>query len=662
MTERKGSPFALAAAGSTALFLFSLCFFLRFRDKAVLSFMAESNIVLYACALVVFAGSFFALTALLTRVRGPGEALDRLLHRPLSSRDSLLLGGGCVAVVSALLLHRRFFAEWNEFAVAFPAGSIHDLPRWAGGLFFIVVGAGALLLTFLKKDLPGWLVWPCCLLFAALCFAATLTVDLNAGNLHHGVAYVETIYNVYYGVPYTANTMGIYGHYGLFYAPLMRLFHLDIVGLNVVIALVAAAVSLCCSWLLHVGLKTNWMKILGTFACGFTVVTARTENYYQVQPHRVIFPLLLLVALVWQSRHGRWGWRCRLADYLLALLAILWNTESGLFCLIALTGALVVRDWMEFSWASRRMAGRYLVHLLLCLGAVLGAMGVVFLYNCLCGWPAFDGKLFFAPLLTPSYMNDVLRYDMRIQNSAWVYVLVLFCGTLLAALRHTSLFGPPRAGAADGRQPVLAALALLGLLNFSYYANRAAYYNLDIVLQLSILAVCMAAEANLERLRTLRQGGTVAAALRAALAACGVMVAAVLGLEAALFAPKLLWVKYQAGQWSTGNLQAVCEEIRQNVPEDTYAFGPALTTYYQMLGWDTHAHYTDFSDLTVFGEDTTRKIVEEAVENGAFLTTTLDKAPDVVEKILEKEPDFTLVWSSEEAGFPLQYWSLTKQS
>lgn len=659
MTEQRNSPFALAAAGSTVLFLFSLCFFLRFRDKALLSFMSESNIVLYVCALVVFATSFFGFTALLSWVHGPGEAFDRLLHRRLSSAWSSLLWGGCVVSVSALLLHRRFFAEWNEFAVAFSAGSIHDLPRWAGILLFAVVGVAALRLAFCKKDVPAWLVWPCCLLFAVLCFSATLTVDFNAANLHHGVAYVETIYNVYYGVPYTANTMGIYGHYGLFYAPLMRLFHLDIVGLNVLIALVAAAVSLCCSYLLHAGLKTNWMKILGTFACGFTVVTARTENYYQVQPHRILFPLLLLVVLLRQARREHWNGLHRLADYLLVALAILWNTESGLFCLIALTGTLIVRDWREIHWASRRMVWRYLTYGLLCLGTVLAAMGVVFLYNCLCGWYAFDGKLFFAPLLTPSYMNDVLRYDMRIQNSAWIYVLVLFAGALLLPLKDTSLFRRCPAGSGDFRGPVLTAAALLGLLNFSYYANRAAYYNLDIILQLSIVTVCLMVECNLDALREVGQARELVQVLRGAAAACGVMLVAVLGVESLAFAPKLLWVKYQTGHWDTRNLQAVCEEIRQNVPEDTYAFGPALTTYYQILGWDTHAHYTDFSDLTVFGEDTTRKIVEEAVENGAFLTTTLDKAPDVVQQILEKESDFTLVWSSEEAGFPLQYWSLT---
>lgn len=655
----KRNSYLLACLFAIGSFFVSLFLFLRLRYLPVLSFMQESNVALYFCSLIIFALVFFLANALFSRINL--SSAIRWLNLPLRPRTGKIILLVLVCLGSLLLLHRRFVAELGEFAFEFGSGSIHQFSTATGIAIFLVLGLLSLFLYVSGKDIPSFVTWPFYLLCAVLCFFATLTINVAAADIHHGVAYLENIYNVYYGMPYNASTVGIYGHYGLFYGLILRLLGGNIVTISCMIAGVAALVSLCCSFVLHNTLQKNWMRILGTFACCFTVLTARVTNYYQVQPHRIIFPVLLLSILIFQLKKNHLGWKARAADYLLASLAILWNTESGLFTLIGLTGFWILEDWFRYKWYSREAVYRYLISLLLCAASLLLAMGAVFLYNCSCSWYDFDVLLFFVPLFTPSYMN-VVRYDFRFGNSAWVYVLLVFSGALLYSLRNTTLFGLQEESPSQGKNisPVLFTASVIGLLSFSYYANRAAYYNLDITLQLVIIVICILADQNVDCLQAqLQSGASLKSFTFTGISLLCAIVITVLGAQSLLFSHSLLKEKYESGHWSVQSIEQVCQELQENVPEDTYAFGHALTIYYQYMGWDTQAHYTDFSDILFLGEDTLDEILDRAVQEGRFVTTTAATTPIYVEQLLEKAPDFELVWSYEEGDFPLQYWCRT---
>ena len=74
----------------------------------------------------------------------------------------------------------------------------------------------------------------------------------------------------------------------------------------------------------------------------------RRTNYWQLQPHRLVFPMLL--AAICCSVCGKssrkktarfWG------GWLLCMLAVLWSTESGLFCIIGWCAGCIVRWWQQ---------------------------------------------------------------------------------------------------------------------------------------------------------------------------------------------------------------------------------------------------------------------------------------------------------------------------
>lgn len=659
MPQNNSVVFIPVATISIVTFIGSIIFFLLLRNTSALSFMSESNIIMYSCALLIFAGMFFLSLVILYRIPYAAAGFDRLIRNKLHRSTTIFLFFCCFLFFVILLLHRRFVAEFSEFAISFSSKSIHDFSIVTGILIYLVIGTIALLIVFIKKEIPSWILILCYVISAVLCFMATLTIDISAADRHHGVAYLESIYNVYYGAPYNEFTTGVYGHYGLFYGIALRLLDGGNIMLSCMIASIAALVSLCCSYVLHITVKTSWLRLLGTFACGFTVLTMRTTNYYQVQPHRILFPALILVVLVWQAQKNSWNVRNRVIDYVFVVLSILWNTETGLFSMIAVTAALIVHDLTEESWRSKKQFKRYLIYLSSCLCSLLVAIGVVIIYNYFCHWNDFNIRMFFAPLFVPTYMDGTLRYDMFIRNSAWIYVLLLFAGILMVSLRHTSLFVPQEKYHAVWSKhyaPVLTALAFFGLMNFSYYANRAAYYNLDITMQLSALGICIIADKNIPFLRRLfhKEGGSLVFVGRCTAGALCTVIIAVLGVQSICFSPYLLKTKCEKGQYSPKAIQKICNALQQNVPKDTYAVGYGITIYYQIMKWDPQAHYTDFSDITIYGGQTLERIVDDVVQRDSFLITGDNEG--LLALILEKKPEFEMVWSYDDSITSLQYW------
>lgn len=121
----------------------------------------------------------------------------------------------------------------------------------------------------------------------------------------------------------------------------------------------------------------------------------RRTNYWQLQPHRLVFPMLLAAYMLFCLRKKQskktarfWG------GWLLCMLAVLWSTESGLFCIIGWCAGCIVRWWQQEPWYARGQWKRYGALLLGAVLAVLGAIGLTNLYNLACGGaPIF--KVFF---------------------------------------------------------------------------------------------------------------------------------------------------------------------------------------------------------------------------------------------------------------------------
>ena len=374
--------------------------------------LRNSNIVKYFCGLVVFVLSFFG-TYLLVYLQPP-KYMKRLADARL---DKTAFGWWTLMAALAaavILLLRRFVFELNDNGVIISDITLHRIPVIAVVPMIVVWGAFCVWLDRSGKDVPLAAAWVCygvCVIFG---FVAGLVMNIFHADIHHGVAYIESIYNVYHMVPYTRTTTGIYGHYGLLLAPLLHLFgdgNLAMMGMIAGLQALCVILSIYC---VHNITDKNWMRILCVLASCVTVFTMRTKNYWQIQPHRVVFPLAVIAYVIHLAKTNSWNKKKILVGYGLCVLACLWNTESGLFCSAAFALAVIAHELQFSRWYAARMLGLYTMHICGILGSMCAAILIVNGYNFLCGYRSLVLADFFFPLFVSDYMSGVLKLDIQV--------------------------------------------------------------------------------------------------------------------------------------------------------------------------------------------------------------------------------------------------------
>ena len=211
-------------------------------------------------------------------------------------------------------------------------------------LFFVA----AIYLLLTGKDCPQWMAWGGYGLSAVMYFLGVWIVNTFEGDPYHGEAYLESIYNVADSIPYEELTTGIYGHYGLFFLLPMKIFGAKAVVIQFLIALVGVVTDLAMLYCIHHLIKKNWVRLLMALVVPVIPFAYRRTNYWQLQPHRLVFPMLLAAYMLFCLRKKQskktarfWG------GWLLCMLAVLWSTESGLFCIIGWCAGCIVRWWQQ---------------------------------------------------------------------------------------------------------------------------------------------------------------------------------------------------------------------------------------------------------------------------------------------------------------------------
>ena len=636
----------------------------------------SSNLMLYIFSFLTGAVAFFILRLILSGL--DLKWFRKITERKFSSKISLRMTIILCGIIGILLIHRRFFSEFSEYpARDIPYKSIHLLPAPIALLLIITVSI--LLLRWYKIPSKGKIIK--IFTFVSYIFSVffvyfslyTPTLDKDSSfDVFHGTAYIQSIYNSLYYVPFTRETTGVYGHYGIIFAALMRLFHLKSEHVFTLISIAGLVTTVCSIYAIHKIIKNDYLRIIAALSLPIPQALVYTRNYWMTYPHKTLFPMMLIAWLVFvfnhkdtEHKHAKQkliNFLFTAGAYLISLIGIVWNTETGLYCLVCTAGAYFVRDWQKKGWLSPFMLIRYIYHAILSIASIAGAYGIVYLYNTYCGHrlgSRTDLSLsdFFFPLgEINSFIGSGSHADVTFGNHAWIYVLLLFLLSGFYTLRHTTFFS----GQEDriyNQIPVIASISLLGIMHFALYFEHAAYGKLSMCLLPAVIIIAYLCDCYDPNLPAWGACSNIIEICKRTFTVVGILILTVLSAEVLTMGPITLGLH---GYWDHGksDIHHLASLYNTIVPTDTFSIGSCVYVINYQLHQESNAHYRDLSNLNLGGISVSDKIVNDALTHDYFSIWIMGNGEDfLLEKILYADPSYELAREINLGGYPLRVYS-----
>ena len=446
-----------------------------------------------------------------------------------------------------------------------------------------------------------WIIWLTYAALVILIFYCMYTPNIygrgEQGDNYHAHAYFNSVYNVYQGVPYTHNVTSIYGHYGLFFKIPMKLVHGDFRAFVLMMAGLGALTYIGAFLVLQMLVRSRILRVVAAFALAFPVLGMRGGYYWQVWPHRVLFPVLLLLYGTVILKKKRSNLLTATGGYLICLLAILWNTETGLLLTVSWAGLYISRLLSRKKWKIRELFFSIGAQAGGMIFAFAGAYGIVNLYNLSKHSPMNSVRDFLIPLLSDGYMTDTLHLDLPTYPSAYMAVITLFLTGV--AMGIAGWFGDREKRRWETDLIFMLSVGALGCL--VYYMNRPSYHNLDCI---SISAVLLAAYLAQHGLDFVKKNGwkniartTFYEVVRGGI---GIICAAsVLAMGTGTILQFSQNSKIKENFHNTAEFEDFAQQVAAVVPANTHGFGLNVAEVYSMLHWSTQCFTMDFSDMAV---------------------------------------------------------------
>lgn len=588
---------AFLAALALSLLFGACCLKIPFLSDAI-SARGNINLLTYAMVIVLFCLLFLLFYS----------ATDRLSkNRQNVSCTPALVVCGILLVLTAVFFFFMFQLEGNIYGGITDRYIWHKLPIWL--VIFFLTGEFLFCFLCIRKDsihIPNssmYLLYSMFTVLIGYTFYTPSTFVRGAAERAHANAYYNSIYNVLHGAPYTEYTTSIYGHYGILYRLPMKLLGGDFIDFILLNSILGALCFLMMFLALHITVKNDLLRFLGTVAMTFPVLSMRGGYYWQLWPHRILFMSLIIFFAALCVRFHWFNYFTCILGYFIALTGIVWNTESGLFCAIAWAGFWILRSLCIHWWRFSKILLQAVIHLLCVILCFVGAYSIVNLYNTLQGGSANSIREFLFPLMTSSYMTDLLRVNLPEFPSAYLPVLFLLFLAAAWGMSYINLINVNKQYSLTAFLPSCLAffVSVLTLGQLSYFMNRAAYHNLDICHLPCILLLCMLSEYGMDTIREFhwkkRRQFQPARIFRAAFSTVNIFLLLTLATGTAIQYGYNADLKTQFH--NNRELTDFAANVAANIPKDTYAFGIGTAEIYSILRWDTQCYTLDFADLSV---------------------------------------------------------------
>jgi len=332
-------------------------------------------------------------------------------------------------------------------------------------------------IIFRQKIFKNRIFWIIAAIFACLIVAYCFYTPNSLIYSYDYNAYYHSIFIHLNGTPFSENFLSIYGHYAILFRPIFA-----VIGLNIyTIALTSAGIAFISIagiiYAIFKITKQTSLRILGIILTIFPFVGFGSSCYPQAYPHRLLFPSMFIVLASYMlNSFGKKQKILLFTGYVLSVLAIIWNGDTGLMCLLAWTVfhvyLLAINNPISIKALIKIIYPFIFVPI-----CFLCAWGMTSLYNIAIGGSAISLYYFLFPMLENNYMYGVLHLDLPLYLSYWMIIFLIFLVFIGFGISRFYVVGKKRF---NKKIAFCFFIAILGISQFTYFMNRCAHFNITL--------------------------------------------------------------------------------------------------------------------------------------------------------------------------------------
>lgn len=618
---------ACAAIILLILFMMNLTIFLVYRGYISPEL---TPVKVYVLGVLLFAVLFFAYNIyllFLNDVSDNNEANDKELYKII-----LIV---CFFFFFLICLDLLFRSQFKEAEYVFEIGNFCMLPRGIWIIAFICLCILVGILIYRRQDISiygRWCAyaWSCIMtVFTNLVlnpFNANTAESGYFGDVLRSTYVTETIYNVLDGIPFSYDTTGLYGHYGLFF-----LLPLKISGnrnsfyvIAAIFVLIALAQQLALIYIVDLYVKKNWIAAL--LAIGGMI---RWSSYVPtVFPLRSFFIMTFFFFYVYlyKKELSIFSLKVRLISILLMCSSFLWNVEIGLVCI----GGYVIYTLFEiiFDVKEGKKLREIVILFFSCMFSIMLALIIMNIYNVICG-AQIGFRVFFYPIYGKGdSTNNIVRFvnstygHPRLGNFSWEYATLFFMGTICYAWytkkNHDAKWG-------KSFSQLITAVASMGLMALVYYMNESLWNCMMLIKQLIfglfgilLFVIFDDATAGINESFIKIKNRSITNIFKLGLV-LSILIFVCFNAMQMINDPIKVAIHKDNNFFNTQLLHEQVSEIENSISEDTFGVGQGATILYHMMDRNNHMKMRDTSAWEISSDSTYEKGILEILEHDSFV-------------------------------------------
>ncbi len=597
------SPLIKEAFGSINLPAFVLSIFVFI---TILFLLRKTNILL--SGFILQAGALIISVFLLTSFMFERYVFDYATNRSIESEIPIYYLGGSTVLLSGLVY---FFYKRN-------------LKLFSAKQTGFIYRAGLVIEIIVSIILVGLSVYHH---FKNMNF-------LNRYNYYHLHAYTNSIFNIFWGQPFTHTITSCYGHYAFLYYPILKLAfrfgsHSLLINYMYISSFLVGITLGIWIIILHMNVKKPGIRILGIFMICYFTSARITGIYHQLYPHRT-FPIavMLLMISLWYKFHNK---IITVTGYFVSICIIIWSTEIGLIAAVS-WASLHICSVLQSKFSFKKIL-QTLFPIFFHIAAIpLTLFSALFLcgkFNMFFGGQMIPFKDFLFPLINTNYM-DALEFQLDSFPSAWMSIILMFFAFLGVGLKDTVILNPD--AKKNNQSAVCFAATVLGSGSLSYSINRPAYNSFFIILQFAGLFLPLTFDRFLFAINksfAADEKHSSELSLKFNISYICLVVLLIIMISTIINIPYK--INHDEYLKNMEPVNAIRSWIRQYKDKEAVPVSSSLSLLYAYLGWDPGVYFMDFSDI-IYSEDFMNSFTETIIDlDRKYVFTTLefrDNLPD----------------------------------